>query len=153
MTTERVKTVTKEYTNVDSGEVVKLTHEEPIQVKRQAQDHRFEMGYAMVWPEKIWQVQLGARNWQVFWLLAATVNIETGVSHYSVKEIAEKLEVHESNVSRAIATLVTAGLARRISRGKVQLNPNLVWRGPLKLRREALFALDPTALHPVEAAS
>lgn len=140
MTTERVKSITKQYTNEDTGEVVNLTHEEAIRIKGRAQDHRFEMGYAMTWPENMWQVRLSSRNWQVFWLLAAGINIETGVCHYSVKDMAGKLELVESNISRSVARLIKSGLARRVGRGRVQLDPRLLWRGPLKLRREALYA-------------
>lgn len=140
------KPVTRTYTNVDTGESVELTHEEVIKARPRGGKvvPKSEGRFVTAWPENLWRFRLGSRDWQVFWMMATTINLETGIADYVVKDMAEELGMQRESVSRCISNLERKGMVQRLDKsgGRARFNPHLIWRGALTDRRRTLIEME-----------
>lgn len=81
--------------------------------------------------------------YRVFYGLASDLVWPFGnVVLYSPYQLAQRYEVTQDSIYIAIAHIRRAGLARRIRKGLLRLNPHLVWAGKIPNQLSAAKAWD-----------
>lgn len=86
--------------------------------------------FSMNSPIALSEVQVSGGDWRVFWKIAERAEFNTGIANYTLAEVAIATGPNaDVQTSAAIRRLIEAGLIRRVGRGRVQLNPQFVWKG------------------------
>lgn len=132
-------TVTKEYLNLDNGEVLTMQTKEPAKARHIRATHATE-DFIMVFQDALISYidYLPGQRMALVLLLAGRMDQRTGHSYFSLQELADELETPTTYVSKMIRELIDVGILTRIRRGAVAVNPLLAWRGSLNARREHL---------------
>lgn len=94
-------------------------------------------GFAMVWIDGAIDAGLSARQLGVLMLLAEKADLR-GIADYRLDKLAERLDCDQGPTWRAIQQLIEKDVVRRIGRGRVQVNPNVIWQGPISDRSAAM---------------
>lgn len=137
--------VTKDYQDDYTGQVLRLTSEEPIKQRRADKPksgNAFGLWYAEAMVE-VAQMNLTGREASVLFLLLAWSDFEEHTG-YSPTDIANKLETTPQSVSRAVARLRKLGLL--LPGGgprRVWINPEFFWRGSVSARMHVIHRLQP----------
>jgi hypothetical protein len=94
-------------------------------------------GFAMVWIEAMIGIDLDKRV-ELLLLLAERADLR-GLVYYRLDKLAERMGCPKSTAWRAMQQLIEKDVLRRVERGVVQVNPNIVWQGPIADRSTAMI--------------
>lgn len=134
-----MRPVTRQYTDVETGQVMTLQTEEPIPNRRRPVEGVDE-DFVMLFSRGIlaYIQHLPGQRMALLLLLLDAMDPRTGESRYSLADLARKLDTPDTYVSKMIRELADVDVLRRIKRGIVAVNPRLGWRGSLSRRRTLL---------------
>lgn len=132
-------TVVRETTNLETGEILHLATEETIKTNRRRQSNLIDEHFAFVFPRALATAKLTAQELWTLLLLVATVDIETGISNYRIKDIAAQLDISEPRLSLIISSLHKKQAVQKLRRGQLRINPDYLWRGSLAARRDIIL--------------
>lgn len=85
--------------------------------------------YALVDIEMQARLELTGQEWRVLHTIMASVNAETNEARVAIAEIAERLDIPSSNVSRIMKTLRDRRIVFTLRQGVHRVNTHLMFRG------------------------
>lgn len=132
------RTVTKEHVNVETGEVLHLSTEENVRTNRRRGEN-INTRFALVFADELAEARLTGQELMTLILLADTMDIETHICNYRIRDIAAKMRASEPRISQVVRDLHEKGVIQKIARGQARVNPELVWRGGMTDRRDAIM--------------
>lgn len=134
--TERTREVSREYVNAETGEVVRLVHEEPLKSGRPKDARQAHDEFVFLFPDGVEMIpwaELKGNTVKVLLHLATKLGYNEEAVIWQA-EIANELGISPAAVSNAFRVLTDSRLIFRVDVHHYWVDPRIMWRGSAERR-------------------